>query len=92
MKVLQTLGKQGGQHGIFQYKRTADGVFIDLSIGTAPGVQQSMISFTHDEWTQMLTLVKSAKIPNLTGGKSAVGASLRDLIRQALPNPSNFQN
>jgi hypothetical protein len=90
MIVLQTLGKQSGQHGIFQYNRKFDGVHIDLSIGNAPSLPVPDIMFTHDEWIKILRVLKKRRILNLTGGTSAHGACLHDLIKRALPNPTGF--
>ena len=90
MKVLQTLGRQSGQHGIFQYKRISTGVLIDISIGTAEFAPDSEFLITNKEWRSILKEIKKHGILNLTGSPSAKGTCLHDLIKKAVPQPENF--
>ncbi|MBP2835687.1 hypothetical protein [Dickeya parazeae] len=54
MKVLQTLGVHGstGQAGIFQYRRTAQGIEIDSSIGFSSTGGRTII--LHQSWINLL--------------------------------------
>ncbi|WJY13618.1 hypothetical protein PCO82_06700 [Pectobacteriaceae bacterium CE90] len=54
MKVLQTLGVHGatGQAGIFQYRRTGNGIEVDLSIGFSNTAGRVVIS--HQDWERLL--------------------------------------
>ncbi len=93
MKVMQTLGRHGGdQEGVFQYKRTATGVTIDTSIGAAR-LPSRIISFTHAEWTAILTTIASAPQESfrLTGNAPFAqppNQSLYELLTSAVPDPS----
>jgi len=90
MKVLQTLGTQGGQHGIFQYMRTDEGVYIDIAIGTAKCTPEDHITLTNKEWQSILASLKTQGILNLTGGDSGTGATLHEIIMHEVQNPKNF--
>src|SRR4030095_8965675 len=60
MKVLQTLGRHGAtQEGIFQYKRTAEGVHIDSAVGQAT-LQPAHIVLTRRQWTAILRAIRDA--------------------------------
>lgn len=91
MKVLQTLGRHGGyQEGIFQYKRTSKGVFIDLSVGQAKG--GSICRFGLSEWSDILKEI--ARSSHKTFGLSSDGQSkksakrtLYKLVSDAVPKP-----
>lgn len=74
MKVMQTLGRHAGsQEGIFQYKRTSKGVFIDLTVGRARGGVVSR--FTLREWSGILKAI--AQSSHGTFGLSSDGQSKR---------------
>lgn len=93
MKVLQTLGAHGGQQtGIFQYRRTADGVEIDASVGQA-NLNPDKITFTTGEWSAILDAIRNT--PNQTFRLTGVppfpqppNESLYHLISSAVPAPS----
>jgi hypothetical protein len=97
MKVLQTLGRHGGaQEGIFQYRRTEHGVFIDSSIGQA-NLDPPQIMVTTEEWTAILTAIRNNENSTfrLTGGAPFPGppnTSLYELLGQAVPNPQEGWN
>jgi hypothetical protein len=60
MKVLQTLGRHAGhQEGIFQYRRTPDGVVIDGSVGQAL-LNPELVTLTTQEWTAILQAIRGA--------------------------------
>lgn len=59
MKVLQTLGRHRSQEGIFQYRRTADGVIIDGGVGRAELVPR-IITLTTVEWSRILQAIRNA--------------------------------
>lgn len=93
MKVLQTLGAHGGaQTGIFQYRRTPDGVHIDASVGQA-NLNPDQITFTSAEWGAMLTAIRNAQNQTfrLTGVPpfpQPPNDSLYRLLGAAVPNPA----
>ena len=94
MKVLQTLGAHGGQQtGIFQYRRTPDGVHIDSSVGQAT-LSPKDITITSTEWQNLLSAIRAAvnNTFRLTGTppfSTPPNESLYHLISTAIPNPSN---
>ena len=60
MKILQTLGRHGGQQeGIFQYRRTTEGVFIDSAVGQAQLAPPS-ITVATQEWAAILETIRRA--------------------------------
>jgi hypothetical protein len=99
MRILQTIGRHGGhQRGIFQYKRDAAGVEIDLGIGQA-NPQPNVIRFTNQEWSQILTHIHNCRQSTfrLTPARRGAGPPNQDLysvIEQAVPAPadSNWVN
>ena len=61
MKVLQTMGKHAGsQVGVFQYKRTADGVWIDSRISTATTTPFT-VCISHEDWNRLLNAIFSSR-------------------------------
>ncbi|BBK11100.1 hypothetical protein WP3W18E01_17430 [Raoultella ornithinolytica] len=77
MKVLQTLGvHQGGQAGIFQYKRTSEGVIIDPTVGFNESAEKFTVS--SEQWDDMLTRLENIgnKVVNLTDLKDEVSDEL----------------
>jgi hypothetical protein len=92
MKVLQTLGRHSGsQEGIFQYKRTADGVFIDGAVGQAQ-LNPSSVVLTTAEWQQILGAIEAAPQGSfrLTGAapfSQPPYQSLYQLLQAAVPHP-----
>lgn len=92
MKVLQTLGRHKTQEGIFQYRRTADGVYIDASIGQAKSLNPSDVVLTHDEWTAILVALGAASGETFrltrTNTPDAPQQSLYDTIFSAVQKPS----
>lgn len=92
MKVLQTLGRRGSQHGIFQYRRGPNGIIIDMSIGTAPTSPESEIRITNKEWTAILRAIKGEKgILKMTSTSKGKGTSLHQLIKDAVKTPTKFK-
>ena len=97
MKVLQTLGRHGAtQEGIFQYKRTASGVYIDSSIGQAT-LNPPQIIIRRQEWTDILRALRDAPQGTfrLTGAApfaTPPNQSLYELLSNAVPNPGNGWN
>ena len=93
MKVLQTLGRHGGaQEGVFQYKRTADGVFINSSIGAA-ALNPPTITVTTSEWTRILSAIQNAphasfRITGQPPFNEPPHQSLYQLFSTTVPNPS----
>lgn len=93
MKVLQTLGAHGGaQTGIFQYRRTPDGVHIDASVGRAQLTPDNVL-LSSVEWQALLTEIRavSNNTFRLTGQgpfANPPSQSLYSLINRAIPNPS----
>ncbi len=72
MKVMQTLGRHAGhQEGIFQYKRTNKGVFVDLTVGQTQNGK--VYRFALSEWSSILKEV--AKCSHKTFGLSSDGQS-----------------
>lgn len=97
MKVLQTLGRHGGtQAGVFQYRRTADGVVIDSSIGRA-NLDPAQITVTNEEWTAILSAIRNSQTATfrLTGVApfpEPPNSSLYELLGQAVPDPQREWN
>jgi hypothetical protein len=93
MKVLQTLGRHGGhQEGIFQYRRTPDGVFIDSAVGQAQ-LAPASITLANQEWTAILQAIHNARQGTfrLTGTppfQTPPNQSLYELLTAAVPNPA----
>jgi hypothetical protein len=92
MKLLQTLGAHGGQQiGIFQYRRTPNGVHIDASIGQA-NLTPAKILFTSDDWNVMLHAIRSAanqtfRLTGVPPFKHPPNESLYHLMSTAVPYP-----
>ena len=92
MKVLQTLGRYGGgQEGIFQYRRTKDGVVIDSSVGQAT-LHPSQIQITTQEWCDIISALNQNQHSTfrLTGKapfNTPPHQSVWEIVKQALPNP-----
>jgi len=92
MKVLQTLGAYGGQQtGIFQYRRTPEGVHIDASVGRAT-LNPDTIRLSRREWTAILQALQAAQQETfrLTGAapfQQPPNQSLYELMRNAVPHP-----
>jgi hypothetical protein len=93
VKVLETLGQhRASQKGVFQYKRTADAVMIDTSIGTA-NLNPAQVSITAVEWAQILRAIERAPQGSfrLTGTPpfaAPPNQTLRVVIQQAVPTPA----
>ncbi len=95
MKVLQTLGEHRakGQTGIFQYRRTAKGVEIDPGVGQAATLQSAPpLVLTHQQWTDILEAIASAKLKTFRIQRSVSGKppkqDLDTLIRIAVSQPT----
>lgn len=94
MKVLQTLGRHAAaQEGIFQYKRTADGVYIDSAIGQAT-LNPTNITITRQEWTNILRALRDAPQATfrLTGAPpfdTPPNQGLYQLLSDTIQNPQN---
>lgn len=94
MKGMQTLGRySGSQEGIFQYKRTSEGVLIDASVGRA-NLDPDKIVITHEEWLKILTAIANTHEGSfrLTGQapfKQPPNQSLYELLQTTVPNPKN---
>ena len=92
MKVLQTLGKRGPQEGIFQYRRTPDGVVIDGAVGRAQ-LNPTSITITNDEWTAILQAIRDApqqsfRLTGLPPFQEPPNQSLYELFSRAVPAPA----
>jgi hypothetical protein len=92
MKVIQTLGFHAGQQaGIFQYRRTFEGVQIDASVGQAH-LNPSIILIRSDEWNSILKeLTTTCAIFRLTPNRAHQQPpyqSLYDAFSTAVPQPS----
>lgn len=92
MKVLQTLGRHQTQVGIFQYKRTPEGVEIDSSVGQA-SLSPSRIVITHAEWTTILTEIKqrsqkSFRLSGIAPFTDPPKQSLYELFSAVVQKPS----
>lgn len=84
MKVLQTLGRHGGQlEGIFKYRRHTDGVEIEL-ISVTP---RRTFTLTSDEWVAILKQLRKGKAKTFT-----LTQDLYPLLRIAVPNPNGGWN
>lgn len=84
MKVLQTLGrhKPKDQEGIFQYRRTPEGVEIDGSVGLAETLDPKCIIISHDDWQLILDAIwAGAKTIELSED------GVLDMLRRAVPSP-----
>lgn len=92
MKVLQTMGRSGGQEaGVFQYRRTRDGITIDASIGQAD-LDPATVTLSTAEWQAILTAIARADESTfrLTGSPPYArppNQSLYDLLLAAVPHP-----
>jgi hypothetical protein len=98
MKVLETLGQhRGAQKGIFQYKRTVDGVLIDSSVGQA-NLDPPEITVTTREWTAILSAIRDNehRTFRLTTTdqqpEEPPYTSLYQLLVQAVPDPERGWN
>jgi len=62
MKVIETLGRHQAtqQKGIFQYRRTINGIEIDPSVGQASSLQPGLVTISHQEWTGILMAISNA--------------------------------
>ena len=81
MKVLETLGKhQGRQKGIFQCKRSADGVVIDLSVGRAGKIHDKEFMIPNDDWVRLIVTIceQSRKV-------FKVNEALNPLVKKCFP-------
>jgi hypothetical protein len=93
MKILQTLGRHGGhQEGIFQYRRTPNGLFIDSAVGQAQ-LAPPTITLTTDEWVAILRAIGGAEQGTfrLTGTPpfaTPPNQSLYELLSAAVPAPT----
>jgi hypothetical protein len=93
MKILQTLGRHSGQQeGIFQYRRTPDGVFIDSGVGRA-NLTPASITLTTEEWTAILRKIGESRERSfrLTGQRRMPNPphqSLYALLSEAVPRPT----
>jgi hypothetical protein len=93
MKVLQTLGRHGGaQEGVFQYKRTSAGLFIDSAIGQA-NLNPPAITITTAEWSALLAAIEQSPQGTfrLTGTPPFAqppNQVLYSLLQQTIPNPA----
>ena len=96
MKFVETLGRHRGQKGIFQYKRSSDGVTISSRIGNAPALNPDIVELTRQEWRAILQAIEGAAGQSfgLTagGGGGNPTTALYDFIEQALPNPAGGWN
>lgn len=82
MKVLQTLGKHGGQQeGVFQYRRDSRGVYIEPFLET-----QAPIHVPNDQWSSILTELEANTTFRLTRSDSDGPSSLYDLIQKNAPS------
>lgn len=94
MKVLQTLGAHSGrQVGIFQYRRTPQGVHIDASVGRA-SLSPSEIHISSDEWDAILMAIQNASDETfrLTGTppfQQPPNGCLYQLLSATVPSPSD---
>lgn len=94
VKVLQTIGRHSasGQEGIFQYKRTVKGVFIDSSVGRA-ALTPDKVTITHDEWTSILKAIEALPQQTFRLTRSGTGdkptQSMYDTISSAVPSPAH---
>lgn len=86
MKVLQTLG----QKGTFQYRRQADGVYIESLVGQAT----SQITITHEEWLNILKAIQntvqgSFRLSGEQPFSTPPNQSLYELLAATVPAPQN---
>jgi hypothetical protein len=93
MKVLQTLGAHSGrQVGIFQYRRTPKGVYVDASIGQA-NLRPNQIQISSDEWNAILGAMQNATTntfrltPNRTL-QQPPNQSLYEVLATVVPQPT----
>lgn len=94
MKVLQTLGAHAcHQAGIFQYRRTAKGVYIDGGVGQAR-LMPSEILISSREWEDILTAIQNAsdetfRLTGIPPFPQPPNGCLYKLLSDAVPRPSN---
>ncbi|MBA8033293.1 hypothetical protein NFJ59_07475 [Citrobacter freundii] len=77
MKVLQTLGGyQGGQAGIFQYKRDSKGIVIDPTVGMNANAE--VIEISNEDWSEMIERLENIgkKVVDLTEMKQEIAEQL----------------
>ena len=97
MKILQTLGRHGGtQEGIFQYRRTAHGIYIDGTVGQSQSVTQP-VSLSSDEWQTVLEQIRDAdketfRITGTGPFNEPPNLSLYELIGEAVKHPTGGWN
>jgi hypothetical protein len=97
VKILQTLGRHAGaQEGVFQYKRSSAGVFIDSQIGQAK-LNPPTILISVQEWSAILKTIEANQQQTLRLTGTAPFAqppntSLYELLGTAVPNPSGGWN
>lgn len=88
MRIMQTLGRHGGkQEGIFQYKRTSDGVTIDTSISSTTSTSHTYY-FTHAEWAQILGAIDTSPKSTFTLTGAGGTQSLYATVAGAVLSPS----
>ena len=76
MKVLQTIGARAGQQpGIFQYKRTPEGVHIDSSVGQT--ANPSVLNFSSEEWDDLLSDLNGKTVYTLSELKDVIDGNFR---------------
>jgi hypothetical protein len=94
MKFLETLGRWQGQKGVFQYKRTSNGVVIDSSIGNNSSLNPPQLEISNAEWSAILTQISTSgtKTFGITvgGGNGNPSIALDGIINAIIPglNPS----
>ena len=94
MRFVETLGRYQGQKGVFQYKRTSNGVTIDATIGTNSSLNPTNLHITNQQWAGILLAIENA--PGSTfgltvgGGGGYPSTALNSLISGIIPglNPS----
>ena len=89
MKFVETLGQSQGQKGIFQYKRSSEGVTIDATISNNTSLNPPKLLLTTKEWTDILAAIEatSGKTFGLTvgGGGDNPTHALSDVITSVKP-------
>lgn len=86
MKVLQTIGKEGGvQAGVFQYKRSSAGVTIDTTVGNTTTTMPAPIVIPATEWDSILKAIEthSTKTFTLSEGGASGKKSLYEIVQGA---------
>jgi len=98
MKVLQTLGRhKSKQEGVFQYKRTSKGVFIDASVGHTTSLNQADILITNAEWAAILDTIEKEQDATFRLSRSnsvtpnPPNQVLYEVLSKAIPSPTNFK-